>query len=525
MHKVQSLKATSDYRSPYTRGKFSTTSVQIDWEGPVLHYKSDLIFWKKLPFKDVLRWNIAFEPGGKPDKFGRLRILHIVKFQTRTGHWEFALPPEAFENWLYWIIRSMVKHSRYDDAIPTSAQIKSSILTEKHKTKATARTNLSAFDRSHDIFLRSVSILLDPVQREKLPTAITAEGGTEFGKVVKKIGKGGSDTVIMEILQKLKPVTTGAKDKPITVKIMNTAKAGTNPIKISLQETPQYKNVAVKVGKTNAEAGKDAIEEMIKEARVLAVLGKHPNIVGLIDAGLAENRLCLFMELGDCALNDRAKNTLSRSDVLKLAQDILNGIAHMHKNKTYHLDMKAENVIICRSKGETGKAGAETAKIIDFGKTRCSSLHSQKQLLTLDGESAWYVIGTKGYICPESWDSGGQANLKSNADLALRDSYAVGLTIINGLLAPFLKEAVAEPGLLEQKQHVLERIKYWENLFLKKVNFVNSLQKNGLLNLANVALGLTAANPAERLKVEEAAFRLKTGGISHSAGKLEITHL
>ena len=56
--------------------------------------------------------------------------------------------------------------------------------------------------------------------------------------------------------------------------------------------------MAVKLGGTDIVTKKDTITDLVKEARVLALLGKHPNIVGLVDTALAENRLCLFMEMG-----------------------------------------------------------------------------------------------------------------------------------------------------------------------------------------------------------------------------------
>ena len=43
---------------------------------PVLHYKEG-IFWKKLTLEDIVDWQVRAEPGGKPDKFGRLKILHM----------------------------------------------------------------------------------------------------------------------------------------------------------------------------------------------------------------------------------------------------------------------------------------------------------------------------------------------------------------------------------------------------------------------------------------------------------------
>jgi len=36
----------------------------------------------KSSLKDVVDWRVRAEPGGKPDKFGRLNILHIIKLRS-----------------------------------------------------------------------------------------------------------------------------------------------------------------------------------------------------------------------------------------------------------------------------------------------------------------------------------------------------------------------------------------------------------------------------------------------------------
>lgn len=295
MPKVRSLKAKADYRGPGSKGKFYTANVPIDWEGPVFHYK-DGIFWKKLAFKDVDKWEVNAEPGGTPDKFGRLKILHIIKLRS-TVHGkmelrEFALPPEVFENWLYWIIRSLVKHSKIS---LSKEEIKQSPLLAKHKFKTTIFQNVSVFDRTHQTFINTLSILLNPSKRKEVPSSFDrGEGGAKFGRIVKKIGKGGSDTLIFEIMQKLEPIKAG--------------------------EEASEEPVAVKVAGTDIVTKKDSMADLIKEARVLALLGRHPNIVGLVDTALAENRLCLFMEMGIGDLTHLDKDTLTKQLVLTYAQ-------------------------------------------------------------------------------------------------------------------------------------------------------------------------------------------------------------
>lgn len=471
MPKVRSLKTKADYRSPSTKGKYQVTDLQIDWEGPVLHHKEGL-FWKKLAFKDVDQWQLAFEPGGTPDKFGRLKILHIIKLREVTHGKaelrEFAIPPDVFETWLYWIIRSLIKHSKIS---LSKEEIKQSPLLAKHKDKTKLFQNLSVFDRTHQIFINTLNILRFPDKHEKLPSTFdTGEGGAKFGRIVKKIGKGGSDTLIFEIMQKLEPIKAGEE----------------------ASEDP----VAVKVAGTDIVTKKDSIADLIKEARVLALLGKHPNIVRLVDTALAENRLCLFMEMGIGDLTHLDKDSLTKELVLTYARGILAGIAHMHKCRVFHLDMKPQNVIIC-------KGGF--AKIIDFGLCRGIILQTKTERFEVPGH--WASFGTNGYISPESWDWG-TSDIANEIDLAKRDSYAVGMTIINGLLGPYLEMDEVKVNFGEQQHHVLNRIKVWKDR-LRDKSVTEDLRKEGLLDLAEAVIGLIEEDPQQRLTVERVAEFLK----------------
>lgn len=466
MPKVRSLKTKADYRSPSTKGKYQATDLQIDWEGPVLHHKEG-IFWKKLAFKDIDKWQVHAEPGGKPDKFGRLKILHIIKLREVTHGKaelrEFAIHPDVFETWLYWIIRSLIKHAEIS---LSKEEIKESPLLAKHKFKTSLLNRVSVFDRTHQMFVNALNVLQFPGKYGKLPSDYhTGDGGVKFGNIVRKIGKGGSDTLIFEIMQKLESIKFGEK----------------------ASEEP----VAVKVAGTDITTKKEVMIELIKEARVLALLGRHQNIVGLVDTALAENRFCLFMEMGTGDLTHLDKDTLTGHLVLAYARGILAGIAHMHKCRIYHLDMKPQNVIIT-------KGGF--AKIIDFGLTRGIILQTKTKRFESPGD--WASFGTNGYISPESWNWG-NSDITSEIDLAKRDSYAVGMTIINGLLGPYMEMDEVKVVFGEQQRHVLNRIKTWKER-LGDEKAMENLRKEGLLDLAEAVIGLIEEDPQQRWTVERA---------------------
>lgn len=469
MPKVRSLKAKADYRGPGSKGKFDAAHVQIDWEGPVLHHKEGL-FWKKLAFKDIVKWEVHAEPGGKPDKFGRLKICNIIRLHTTTEKREFALHPDIFESWLYWIIRSLVKHANIS---LSKEEIKQSPLLQKHKAKTTAFQNVSVFERSHQIFINTLNILSNPAKQKEVPSSFDkGEGGSEFGRLVKRLGSGGSGTNIYEIMKLLEPIKSGEgkREEPVAVKI-----SGTDITDVDKKE---------------------AMTGLIKEARVLALLGIHPHIVGLVDTALAENRLCLFMEMGIGDLTHLDKDTLTKHPVLTYARGILAGIDHMHKCRVFHLDMKPQNVIICKG---------DFAKIIDFGLSRGAVLQTKSERFEAPGH--WASQGTNGYINPEAWDWAGNA-ITSEIDLAKRDSFAVGMTIINGLLGPFLGMDEVKVNFGEQKQHVLNRIQTWKDRLRNEDNR-NKLRHEGLLDLAEAAIGLIEGDPQQRWTIERAAEFLK----------------
>lgn len=466
MPKVSSLKTKADYRGPGCKGQYYTVDLEMEWEGPVLHYKYRIL--NKLELKDVIAWEVAAEPGGKPDRFGRLKILHIIKLRTKKELWEFAIPPEVFENWLYWIIRSLVKHAKIS---LKEEEIKQSPLSAKHKLKTGLFRNLSVFDRTHQLYVNAISILQSPEAQKKLPSELKeGEGGLKIGDFGKKIGSGGSNTMIHEIMRKLDSIKSSEQlsNKPVVVKWI--ALKGSH---ISILE--------------------EMLKDMIKEARILALLGKHQNIVGLIDTALTDTQLCLFMEKGICDLAHLDQNTLTKDLVLKYARDIFTGIAHMHQCRVYHLDMKPQNVII---------TDEGFAKIIDFGLARSATLHSKEERFDAPLKG-WMEMGTIGYISPEAWDWK-LKNITSEIDLAKRDSYAVGMTIIDGLLGPFLGMEAVKAQHGEGQQLVLDRIKEWKKrLSDKKIS--EDLRKQGLAELAEAVIGLIEEDPQKRWTVERAA--------------------
>lgn len=508
MPKESTLDSPVFYCGPTSHGKFGKYRLYMNWDAPYLQYKKNI--GKKLYFKNIISWDAKAGGyiGNIIDTKQPPRIILETQSKSKIFKREFAFRHEDFENWLYWIIRGILKYSKAplpDDKLTG--------LTNKHQAKVITRRDKNYFDQSHQVFVNTY----DRIQQEeknqskkksgnqrglvglfkKSPQSpnkmidapltsgtqgIRAEGGTLYDtKILKKLGSGGSDTVIVEMNRLLSPILPPQN---------GVGQAGVRP----------SEPMAVKLANLKKDTLVDAgfyggVQDLIKEARIMAALGKHKNIVGLIDAH-AGTRFYLFMEKGyhDLAVytpaNMKKKKypPLTPPQIRKYAVDILTGITHMHSKRIYHLDMKPENVILCN---------ADTAKLIDFGLSKTRLLEPVKQKML---DEKWHLYGTLGYRPPESWN---QTHYSQESHLMQRDDYAVGMTIFEGLLAHYCKWEGLKASTSEDASSVKKRIAYWEEMH-RKENFRKKLEANGLLILADAAARLIDPVPANRFSAGEA---------------------
>jgi len=503
MPKVSKLETQIFYRGPGSRDKFEKCNLYMEWDNQCLQYK-ETVLWKKLFFNKVVSWEAKL--GGYRGTFIDTRYPPSIILRTASGtgteEREFVIRHLEFDNWLYWIIRALLKHS--DAPIPDEQL---SGLSSKHKAKVLTRRDMSAFDRSHEVFITIMTrlskepdksapgtdqktfakssqnipkmkfgMLKDGAEGPEVEGKTT--GGIKYSHVGKKIGSGGSDAVIFEIQKLLEPVL-----------VKNTAGAGytlVRPAEPMVVKVPKY-------DKDNT----DSLKGVIKEARILAALGRHPNIVGLIDAHVhGVNRIYLFLEKGyeDLKSCKTKKQPLSPPHIRKYAMGILAGIDHMHQRRVYHLDMKPDNVIICQ---------ADTPKIIDFGLSKTRILYSKEDMFN----ETWSMYGTKEYRPPEYWT---ERAISKETDLSKTDSFAVGMTIFNALLSPYCgwKEFVVKSSDPEPKDIIVKRGNHFNKLVRDEANR-KKLISAGLLILADAASGLIEDNPEIRLTCGQALEFLK----------------
>jgi tetratricopeptide (TPR) repeat protein len=131
-----------------------------------------------------------------------------------------------------------------------------------------------------------------------------------------------------------------------------------------------------------------AAERFQREARMLAAVA-HPSVVTIHRVGEASGLFYFVMERLDGTLADRLANgPLAPSDVVRLATDLLEGLARVHDREIVHRDVKPSNIFL-RDDGR--------AVLGDFGIAR--SLIASDPSLTATG----HYLGTPDYMAPEQF--------------------------------------------------------------------------------------------------------------------------
>jgi len=143
-----------------------------------------------------------------------------------------------------------------------------------------------------------------------------------------------------------------------------------------------------------------------REARALSVLD-HPHIVKVFDYGIARIGLYkkdypfMVLEYINNALtlrqllNQRRRQgeRLGRDEILRIFDQVLNGLKAAHTKGLVHRDIKPENIMVKAVEGES-----MFVKVLDFGLTKSNKEEDDfAQNLTVAGG----VMGTPQYMAPE----------------------------------------------------------------------------------------------------------------------------
>lgn len=150
------------------------------------------------------------------------------------------------------------------------------------------------------------------------------------------------------------------------------------------------KELMMPPGATDA-VRQDRIARFQREARAAGAL-THPNIVTIFETEAENGRYFIVMEYLE---GDNLRQKMDREGVLppevavRIATQVLDGLAHAHSKGVIHRDIKPENIHIL----PTG-----LVKITDFGIARLK----YEPNLTMDGQ----IFGTPSYMSPEQVQGG-----------------------------------------------------------------------------------------------------------------------
>jgi serine/threonine-protein kinase len=122
------------------------------------------------------------------------------------------------------------------------------------------------------------------------------------------------------------------------------------------------------------------LSDFKREARLTARL-EHVNILPIRDASYIDGHFVIAMPLGDLSLHERIRRRLSTETALQLIEQALASVAHAHRCKVIHCDIKPENFIVFPE---------NQLRLTDFGFSKIA-----QHTLKASGS------GTVGYIAPE----------------------------------------------------------------------------------------------------------------------------
>ncbi len=181
---------------------------------------------------------------------------------------------------------------------------------------------------------------------------------------------------------------------------------------------------ALKVMQVSPDTPADPIERFLREARAVAKIGKHPNIVQVHDVGQQGATYYLAMDLVDGLPLDRAigGKPMPNRTVAEIAVKVARALEVAHAAGIVHRDLKPSNILL-------GRDG--TPQVSDFGLARDVSA-SARERLSQEGQ----VLGTLQYMSPE------QASGEQSCVGPVSDVYGLGATLYEMLTgrSPFVGE-------------------------------------------------------------------------------------
>jgi tRNA A-37 threonylcarbamoyl transferase component Bud32 len=152
------------------------------------------------------------------------------------------------------------------------------------------------------------------------------------------------------------------------------------------------REVAIKVLSAQRMSDPEVIKRFLREAKLASRLG-HPNAVGVIDFGQAEDGTCyLVMELVTGRTLEQVladEGPLAPGRLVRIAAQLCDALECAHALQIVHRDLKLANAMLLAG-------GRDFVKILDFGLAK-SVATADATALTTTGT----VLGTPAYMSPE----------------------------------------------------------------------------------------------------------------------------
>ncbi|XP_005796758.1 serine/threonine-protein kinase 17A-like [Xiphophorus maculatus] len=204
--------------------------------------------------------------------------------------------------------------------------------------------------------------------------------------------------------------------------------------------------------------GADCRMDIFNEIAVLELAKANPYVVGLHEVYETNSEIILILECAaggeifdQCvADNDEA---FTEKDVIRLAKQILNGVAFLHRNNVVHLDLKPQNILLTSAKP------LGDIRIVDFGLSRRMDKIAEVR----------EILGTPEYVAPEI--------LNYEPISIATDMWSIGVLIYVMLTgeSPFLGDDKQETFLNISQVNVDYSQDTFEGISSLAVDFIKSL--------------------------------------------------
>ena len=186
------------------------------------------------------------------------------------------------------------------------------------------------------------------------------------------------------------------------------------------RQTYLNRQVAVKVLLHSVSREETFTQRFHREAQILAQLD-HPHIVRCHEAGVSPTGECYlvmeFIQGTDLKKYIKEHGALPESQVMIIAEQLVEALLHAHEQDIIHRDIKPENILL-KEVGENDKFPF-VVKLADLGLARPQNRDKQ---LTMTGS----ILGTPSTMAPEQFDNPDEVDFRA-------DIYGVGCVLFHCL--------------------------------------------------------------------------------------------